>query len=220
MALSVVLAEDNLLVREGVVAILRAAPDIRVAASCEDADGLRQAIVEHEPDVVVTDIRMPPLLADDGVRVAIELRRQRPNIGVVVLSSRDDPEYALALMEGGTAGRAYLLKERVAQPGELLHAVREVAAGRSVVDQQVVQRLLQAGRRPTESPLGRLTPRETEVLAGMAEGANNAVLADRLFLTVRGVERHINSIFAKLDLTGHQDYHHRVRAVLMYLAEP
>ena len=162
---------------------------------------------------------MPPLLADDGVRVAIELRRQRPNIGVVVLSSRDDPEYALALMEGGTAGRAYLLKERVAQPGELLHAVREVAAGRSVVDQQVVQRLLQAGR-PTESRLGRLSPRETEVLASMAEGANNAVIADRLFLTVRGVERHINSIFAKLDLTGHQDYHHRVRAVLMYLAEP
>jgi len=219
MVLSVVLAEDNLLVREGVVALLRDAPDIRVAASCADADGLRQAIVEHEPDVVVTDIRMPPLLADDGVRVAIELRRQRPKVGVVVLSSRDDPEYALALMEGGTAGRAYLLKERVAQPGELLHAVHEVAAGRSVVDQQVVQRLLQAGR-PTESRLGRLSPRETEVLASMAEGANNAVIADRLFLTVRGVERHINSIFAKLDLTGHQDYHHRVRAVLMYLAEP
>lgn len=218
MALSVVLAEDNLLVREGVAALLRAAPDIRVAASCADADGLRQAIAEHEPDVVVTDIRMPPLLDDDGVRVAIELRRQRPSVGVVVLSSRDDPEYALALMEGGTAGRAYLLKERVAQPGELLYAVREVAAGRSVVDQQVVQRLLQAGR-PVESPLGRLSPRETEVLAGMAEGANNAVIADRLFLTVRGVERHINSIFAKLDLTGHQDYHHRVRAVLMYLAE-
>ena len=214
MALSVVLAEDNLLVREGVVALLRASPDIRIAASCEDADGLRQAIVEHEPDVVVTDIRMPPLLADDGVRVAIELRRQRPKVGVVVLSSRDDPEYALALMEGGIAGRAYLLKERVAQPGELVHAIREVAAGRSVVDQQVVQRLLQAGR-PAESPLGRLTPRETEVLAGMAEGANNAMIADRLFLTVRGVERHINSIFAKLDLTGHQDYHHRVRAVLM-----
>jgi len=214
----VVLAEDNLLVREGVAALLRAAPDIRVAAACEDADGLRQAIAEHEPDVVVTDIRMPPLLDDDGVRVANELRRSRPSAGVVVLSSRDDPEYALALMEGGTAGRAYLLKERVAQPGELLHAIREVAAGRSVVDQQVVQRLLQAGR-PMGSPLGRLSPRETEVLAGMAEGANNAVIADRLFLTVRGVERHINSIFAKLDLTGHQDYHHRVRAVLMYLSE-
>jgi DNA-binding NarL/FixJ family response regulator len=218
MVLSVVLAEDNLLVREGVVALLSATPDIRVAASCADADALRRAIDEHVPDVVVTDIRMPPLLADDGVRVAIELRRQRPTIGVVVLSSRDDPEYALALMAGGTAGRAYLLKERIAQPGELLHAVREVAAGRSVVDQQVVQRLLQAGR-PTGSPLGRLSPRETEVLGAMAEGANNAVIADRLFLTVRGVERHINSIFAKLDLTGDQDYHHRVRAVLLYLAE-
>jgi len=218
MALSVVLAEDNLLVREGVAALLRAAPDVRVAASCEDADELRQAIAAHEPDVVVTDIRMPPRLDDDGVRVAAELRRQRPKVGVVVLSSRDDPEYALALMEGGTAGRAYLLKERVARPGELVHAVREVAAGRSVVDQQVVQRLLQAGR-AAESPLRRLSPRETEVLAGMAEGANNAVIADRLVLTVRGVERHINSIFAKLDLTGHQDYHHRVRAVLMYLAE-
>ncbi|HEY7815551.1 MAG TPA: response regulator transcription factor [Nakamurella sp.] len=169
MSLSVVLAEDNLLVREGIASLLRASPDIRVAASCVDADGLRRAIVEHDPDVVVTDIRMPPLLADDGVRVAIELRRQRPTIGVVVLSSRDDPEYALALMEGGTARRAYLLKERVAQPGELLYAVREVAAGRSVVDQQVVQRLLQAGR-PLDSPLSRLSPRETEVLAGMAEG--------------------------------------------------
>lgn len=218
MVLSVVLAEDNLLVREGVLALLRAAPDVLVAASCADADSLRHEIALHEPDVVVTDIRMPPLLADDGVQVAIELRHQRPNVGVVVLSSRDDPEYALALMEGGTAGRAYLLKERVAQPGELLHAIREVAAGRSVIDQQVVQRLLQAGR-PTESPLSRLSPRETEVLAGMAEGANNTVIADRLFLTVRGVERHINSIFAKLDLTGHEDYHHRVRAVLMYMAD-
>src|SRR4051794_18564520 len=116
MVLSVVLAEDNLLVREGVLALLQAVPDIRVDASCVDADTLRQAIADHEPDVVVTDIRMPPLLADDGIRVAIELRRTRPNVGVVVLSSRDDPEYALALMQGGTAGRAYLLKERVAQP--------------------------------------------------------------------------------------------------------
>ena len=218
MPLSVVLAEDNLLVREGVAALLRAAPDIRVVASCVDADELRRAIAASEPDVVVTDIRMPPDLDDDGVRVAVELRRERPRVGVVVLSSRDDPDYALALMEGGTAGRAYLLKERVAQPGELVHAVREVAAGRSVVDQQVVQRLLQAGR-PVESPLRRLSPRETEVLAGMAEGANNTVIAERMFLSVRGVERHINAIFAKLDLTGHQDYHHRVRAVLLYLAD-
>jgi DNA-binding NarL/FixJ family response regulator len=218
MALSVVLAEDNLLVREGVAALLRAAPDLRVSASCADADELRRAIATHEPDVVVTDIRMPPGEDDDGVRVAVELRRQRPRVGVVVLSSRDDPEFALELMAGGTAGRAYLLKERIARPGELVHAVREVAAGRSVVDPQVVQRLLAAGR-PMESPLRRLSPRETEVLAGMAEGANNAVIAQRLSLTVRGVERHINSIFAKLDLTGHQDYHHRVRAVLLYLAE-
>lgn len=218
MALSVVLAEDNLLVREGVAALLRAAPDLRVSACCTDADELRLAIATHEPDVVVTDIRMPPGEDDDGVRVAVELRRERPTVGVVVLSSRDDPEFALTLMAGGTAGRAYLLKERVARPGELIHAVREVAAGRSVVDPQVVQRLLAAGR-PVESPLRRLSPRESEVLAGMAQGANNAVLADRLSLTVRGVERHINSIFAKLDLTGHQDYHHRVRAVLLYLAE-
>lgn len=204
MALTVVLAEDNLLVREGVTALLRAAADIRVAAVCGNADELRTAIAEHDPDVVVTDIRMPPGLTDDGVQVAVELRRQRPRVGVVVLSSRDDPEFALTLMAGGTAGRAYLLKERVARPGELVHAVHEVAAGRSVVDQQVVQRLLQAGR-PVQSPLSRLSPRETEVLAGMAEGANNAVIADRLSLTVRGVERHINSIFARLDLTGHQD---------------
>ena len=216
--LSVVLAEDNLLVREGVSALLATAPDIRVAAVCQDADELRRSIVEHEPDVVVTDIHMPPRLEDDGLRVAVELRAQRPRVGVVVLSSRDDPEYALAQMDGGGGGRAYLLKERVAQPGQLLAAVRAVAAGGSVIDDQVVQRLMQAVR-PAGSPLARLSPREMEVLAEMARGANNTIIAERLFLSVRGVERHINSLFSKLGLSEEPSYHHRVQAVLLYLAE-
>lgn len=217
--LSIVLAEDNLLVREGVRGILSADPNLDVVASCADADALRAAIVEFGPDVVVTDIHMPPGLTDEGIQVARELRSSRPEVGVVVLSSRDDPQHALDLLEMGSSGRAYLLKERVAEPGQLLDAVNEVARGGSVIDPQVVEGLVRTGTRAPGSPLMRLTPRELEVLAEMAQGRTNTAIAERLFLTVRGVERHINALFAKLGLTDDQTVHHRVRAVLLYLSE-
>src|ERR1700712_2450526 len=217
--LTVVLAEDNLLVREGVRGLLAADPGLAVLAACADADELRAAIKEFRPDVVGTDIHMPPGLTDEGIQVARELRRDSPQTGVVVLSSRDDPQHALDLLEHGSSGRAYLLKERVAEPGQLLGAVNEVARGGSVIDPQVVETLVRAGARPPGSPLTKLTPRELEVLAEMAQGRTNTAIAQRLFLTVRGVERHINALFAKLGLSDDQTAHHRVRAVLLYLSE-
>jgi DNA-binding NarL/FixJ family response regulator len=220
--ISVVMAEDNLLVREGIRGILEGADGLVLQAVCGNADELRAAIVEHSPDVVVTDIHMPPDLDDDGIRVARELRRDRPAVGVVVLSSRDDPQHALDLLDGGAAGRAYLLKERVAQPGQLVAAIREVADGGSVVDPRIVESLIRASTRSPDvgvSPIGALSPREQEVLSAMARGANNAAIGTELFITVRAVERHINSLFAKLGLGEEPDYHRRVRAVLLYLAE-
>ena len=217
--LTIVLAEDNLLVREGVRGLLAADAGLTVAAACADADELRRAIKEFAPDVVVTDIHMPPGLSDEGIQVARELRQDSPATGVVVLSSRDDPQHALDLLEYGSSGRAYLLKERVAEPGQLLNAVNEVAAGGSVIDPRVVENLVRAGHRPAGSPLSKLTPRELEVLAEMAQGRTNGAIAQRLFLTVRGVERHINALFAKLGMSDDADAHHRVRAVLLYLSE-
>lgn len=217
--LVVVLAEDNLLVREGVRGVLSAEPSITVAAVCADADELRAAIATHSPHVVVTDIHMPPGLSDEGIQVARQLRTERPAVGVVVLSSRDDPQHALDLLESGAAGRAYLLKERVAEPGQLVAAVHAVANGGSVIDPQVVDNLVRVTSRPAGSSLSTLTARETEVLAEMAKGATNGAIAERLFLTTRGVERHINTLFTKLGLSEEPDYHHRVRAVLLYLAE-
>ena len=217
--LSIVLAEDNLLVREGVRSVLAASGEVEVVAACADADELRLAIKEFNPDVVVTDIHMPPGLSDEGIQVARELRRDRPTVGVVVLSSRDEPQHALDLLEHGSAGRAYLLKERVGKPGQLLQAVLEVAKGGSVIDPQVVEKLVRTRSRPTTSPLASLTPRELEVLAEMAEGRTNGAIAQRLFLTVRGVEGHIRTLFAKLGLGQEPDVHHRVRAVLLYLSE-
>jgi DNA-binding NarL/FixJ family response regulator len=218
MAISVVLAEDSVLVREGIRAVLSGADDIDLRAVCADGVELRRAITEHDPDVVVTDIAMPPGLSDEGIRIAQELRRTRPATGVVVISNANIPEYAIDLLEGGSQGRAYLLKERLAEPGELIQAVREVAAGGAVIDPAVVDTLIRAQGRPSRSPLSTLTPRELEVLEQMALGHNNTTIAERLFVTVRGVERHINAVFAKLGLSEDHRSNHRVRAVLLYLA--
>jgi len=218
MKISVVLAEDSVLVREGIRAVLSGADDIEVRAVCADGAELRRAITEHTPDVVVTDIRMPPGLSDEGIQIARELRRTRPQTGVVVISNANIPEYAIELLKGGSQGRAYLLKERLAEPGELVHAVREVATGGAVIDPAVVETLIRAQGRPTSSPLARLSPRELEVLEQMALGHNNTVIAERLFVTVRGVERHINAVFAKLGLNEDHQSNHRVRAVLLYLS--
>jgi DNA-binding NarL/FixJ family response regulator len=215
-SLRLVVADDNLLVREGVRSLLDDEPDMDVVASAGDLDGLLSAVAHHRPDVVVTDVCMPPTQTDEGIRAAQAIRADLPEVGVVVLSQYDDPAYATGLLDQGVAGRAYLLKERVGEPGQLVAAVRAVAGGGSVIDPRVVEVMIGTTRR--KGPLDTLTPREREVLALMATGANNQAIADQLVVTVRAVERHINAIFAKLGLTEENDYHRRVRAVLLHLS--
>jgi DNA-binding NarL/FixJ family response regulator len=215
----VVLAEDHYLVREGVRRLLEAEPDLEVAAVCDDLDSLLAAVEAEHPDVLITDIRMPPGGVDEGIQAAERLRRTDPEVGVVVLSQYVQPGYALALLEGGTARRAYLLKERVEDVEQLVAAVRAVADGGSVVDPKVVDALVTAKAQGESSPLQELTPRERDVLRAMAEGKNNAAIAESLFLTERSVEKVIHSIFLKLGLTWETSVHKRVKAVLFFLAE-
>ena len=215
----IVVADDSLLVRQGARALLSEQPDLDVVGLAADHPELLAAVSRLSPDVVVTDICMPPTNTDEGVRAALTLRRDSPGTGVVVLSQYDDPVHATALFRDGVAGRAYLLKERVAQPGQLADAVRAVAGGGSVIDPRIVESMLAARARGTSSALRHLTTREREVLAEMAAGANNQAIAERLFVTVRAVERHINSIFAKLGLAEETETHRRVRAVLLHLTD-
>jgi DNA-binding NarL/FixJ family response regulator len=214
-----VLAEDNYLVREGVRRLLETQPEIEVRAVCGDLDSLLAAVEAERPDVVLTDIRMPPGDADEGIQAAVRLRETNPDVGVVVLSQYANPSYALALLEGGSARRAYLLKERVKDLEQLVAAIRAVAEGGSVIDAKVVETLVAENARGEESPLNELTPRERDVLREMAEGKNNAAIADALFLTERSVEKVIHSIFLKLGLTWESAVHKRVKAVILYLAE-
>ena len=217
MTITVVYAEDNLLVREGVRSLLETTEDIDLVATVESYDALLEAVGKHEPQVVLTDIRMPPTNSDEGIRASAEIRERHPDTGVVVLSQYAEPEYALALLEGGATGRGYLLKERVSELDELLRAITEVAGGGSVIDPKIVELLVDARSRQKESPLERLTPREGDVLSEMAQGKNNAGIAASLVLTERAVEKHINSIFSKLDLSEEKDVHRRVKAVLLWL---
>jgi DNA-binding NarL/FixJ family response regulator len=219
LSIRVVFAEDNYLVREGVVRLLEGADDVELVAVCEDASSLRAAVEDASPDVVVTDIRMPPTGTDEGLRIAAELRDSHPDVGVVVLSQFVDPPYAVALLERGAAGRAYVLKERVRDLDQLVGAIREVAGGGSVVDAKVVEALVAARSRDDESPLGELTPRERETLEEMAQGKSNAAIARALFITEHSVEKVIHSIFLKLGLTWQPDLNRRVKAVLVYLSE-
>lgn len=219
MPLRLVLADDSFLVREGVRRLLETQPDLEVAAVCGDLDSLRVAIDEERPDVVVTDIRMPPTGQDEGIQAAKTLQETHPDVGVVVLSQYANPSYALALLEGGSEGRAYLLKERVEDLDHLVAAIRGVAEGGSVIDPKVVEALVAENARVEESPLNELTPRERDVLREMAEGKNNAAIAESLFLTERSVEKVIHSIFLKLGLTWETAIHKRVKAVIFYLAE-
>jgi DNA-binding NarL/FixJ family response regulator len=214
-----VLAEDNYLVREGVRRLLETEPDLEVAAACGDLGSLLAAVDTERPDVVVTDIRMPPGGADEGVQAADKLRETNPEVGVVVLSQYANPAYALALLKGGSARRAYLLKERVDDLEQLVAAIRAVAEGGSVIDSKVVEALVAESARGEQSPLKQLTPRERDVLREMAEGKNNVAIADALFLTEKSVEKVIHSIFLKLGLTWETAVHKRVKAVILYLAE-
>jgi DNA-binding NarL/FixJ family response regulator len=219
MPIRLVLAEDHYLVREGIRRLLDAQPDMEVAAACGDLHALLEAVEAENPDVVVTDIRMPPRGVDEGIQAALRLRETKPELGVVVLSTYVQPSYALALLETGSAGRAYLLKERVEDIEQLAAAIRAVAGGGSVIDPKVVEALVAEKARGEESPLAQLTPRERDVLREMAEGKNNAAIAAALVLTERSVEKVIHSIFLKLGLAWEPAVHKRVKAVILYLAE-
>jgi DNA-binding NarL/FixJ family response regulator len=219
VAIRVVLAEDNALLRQGLTRLIQSDPDLELVGSATDLPQLLDLVDAEEPDVVVSDIRMPPSGTDEGIRMAAGLREKRPGTGVVLLSQHAEAAYALALLEGGSSGRAYLLKERVADIGELTAAVKAVASGGSVIDPTVVEQLVSANRRPERSAVSSLTPRELEVLGEMAQGKSNAAIAASLFLTERAIEKHTNSIFAKLGLSEERDLNRRVSAVLVYLAE-
>jgi DNA-binding NarL/FixJ family response regulator len=213
----VALAEDNVLLREGISRLVAAQPQFELAGTAADLPGLLALIGEQDPDVVVTDIRMPPTGKDEGLQAAAWLREHRPRVGVVVLSQFTSTGYALALLEHGSAGRAYLLKERVASVDELAHAIQAVAEGRSVIDPQVVDELVRSRSHSQASSLDELTPRESQILAEMAQGKNNAAIAAALTVSERAVEKHTNSIFMKLGLSEEKDVNRRVKAVLLFL---
>ncbi len=217
--LRVALAEDSYLVREALAHLLAGTPEVEVVAICEDAAALLSAVETEQPDVVLTDIRMPPSLEDEGIVVANRLRETHPGMGVVVVSQYATPQYALALLEGGSDGRAYLLKERLSDRAQLVAALRAVADGGSVVDAKVVEGLIAARVRAESSPVAELTPREREILSEIAQGKTNQAIAEQLFLTKRAVEKHINAIFVKLGLTNAEDFSRRVKAALIFLAQ-
>jgi DNA-binding NarL/FixJ family response regulator len=218
MPIRVVVAEDNTLLRDGLTRLIDADPELELAGTCGTLDELLATTTEVKPDVVLTDIRMPPTGTDEGIRAAAAIRESAPHIGVVVLSQFASPAYALSLLDSGSEGRAYLLKDRVANVDDVLDAIRTVANGGSVIDPKVVEELVSARRRAEKSPLDFLTPRERETLDEMATGKSNAAIAAVLVLSERAVEKHINSIFSKLNLTEEPDVNRRVKAVLLYLA--
>jgi DNA-binding NarL/FixJ family response regulator len=219
MPIRVVLAEDHFLVREGIRQLLEAREELEIVGVCGDLASLLACVESERPDVVVTDIRMPPHGEDEGIEAARRLRETHPQVGVLVLSQYADPTYARTLLEGGSAGRAYLLKERVTDLEQLAAAIQAVAEGGSVIDPKVVEMLVAENARAEASPLNELTPRERDVLREMAEGKNNAAIAATLFLTERSVEKVIHSIFMKLGLTWETAVHKRVKAVILYLAD-
>lgn len=217
-AIRVVLAEDNTLLREGISRLIEGDADLELVGVASNLPELLDLVVKQEPDVVVTDIRMPPTGTDEGIRAASWLREHQPKVGVVVLSQYTAPSYALELLEEGSAGRAYLLKERVAGANELTQTIRVVASGGSVIDPQVVDVLVQARAKHHKSDLEWLTPRESEILAEMAQGKSNGAIAKSLNVSERAVEKHSNAIFSKLGLSEERDLNRRVKAVLVYLS--
>ena len=215
----VVVAEDSYVIREFLTATLSAASEVELVAVCTNGKELRTAIAASDPDVVLTDIRMPPSGADEGVRIAASLRDTHPAVGVVVLSQYAEPAYALSLLEHGTGGRAYLLKERIRNKEQLLDAIKAVSRGGSVIDPIIVDVLIEARSRAAKSQLSQLTARERELLAEIAAGKSNAAIAESLVLTKRAVEKHVNSIFSKLNLPETNDVSRRVKATLIFLSE-
>jgi DNA-binding NarL/FixJ family response regulator len=218
MAVRVALADDSFLAREALAGMLEEMPEVELVATCRDADELRAVIDDAEPDIVLTEIPMPPSMTDEGLRLAAELRETHPETAVIALSDECDPAYALALLESGADGRAYLLKERLHSPRQLLAAIETVARGGSLIDAKVVEGLVDRRGDAQRSPLSDLTADERATLVEMARGASNAAIARRLSMTQRTVERHIHTLFEKLELPATPDVNRRVRAVLLYLA--
>jgi DNA-binding NarL/FixJ family response regulator len=219
VGLRIAIAEDSYLVREALCQLLAGVPELEVVAVCENSYALLEAVERESPDVVLSDVRMPPFREREGVHVAAQLRETHPEIGVVILSQYADPAYALELFESGSEGRAYLLKERLGDIGELVAAIEAVAEGRSAIDAKVIDLLMAERVRSATSPLDELTAREREVLTEVATGRSNAAIAASLFLTKRAVEKHINAIFMKLNLRESEDTSRRVKAALIFLAD-
>jgi DNA-binding NarL/FixJ family response regulator len=217
--IKVVVAEDSYLVRAALTQLLESEPDVELAAVAEDAAELARCIERDLPDVVLTDIFMPPFDGAEGIHTAARLRESHPEVGVVILSQYAEPSYAIELLEHGSAGRAYLLKERVGNRAELLAAIRAVASGGSVIDPKIVDTLIAERSRVADSLVAALTVREREVLAEVATGKSNSAIAESLFLTKRAVEKHINAIFMKLNLRDSDDVSRRVKATLIYLTD-
>ncbi len=217
MALRVVFAEDNFLVREGISALLAEADDIELVETVAAPDALLRAVAVHRPDAVLTDIRMPPTFTAEGIDAAKRIRAEHPSTGVVVLSQYVEEDYVFDLLSEGVAGLGYLLKERVSQLDEVVRALHDVARGGSVLDPRVVEGLLTRKAQESRSPLLRLTDREREVLQEMAAGRSNAATSKALFMSERAVEKHISAIFQKLGLTDESDVNRRVMAVLAFL---
>jgi DNA-binding NarL/FixJ family response regulator len=210
----VVIADDSVLLRAGIVRLLEDA-GFDVVAQASDAEDLLRKVRAHRPDVAITDIRMPPTQTDEGLRAAQTIRKEMPGVGVLVLSQFIDEGYAVELLQGSAEGIGYLLKDRVSDVSGFIDALRRVGEGGSALDPEVVAQLL--GRRRTNDPLDRLTPREREVLGHMAEGRSNGAIARELVVTERAIEKHVTSIFSKLGLSAAEDGHRRVLAVLKYL---
>jgi len=217
MVLRVVFADDNLLVREGVAALLAEVEDIVLVDALVDSESLVESVAKHRPDVALTDIRMPPSFTNEGIEAAKRIRAEHPSTGVVVLSQYVEEEYAFELLANGVSGLGYLLKERVSQLEELVHALREVARGGSALDPKVVEALMARKDNQARSLLGGLTDREREVLESMATGRNNATIAKNLNLSERAVETHVGSVFQKLGLIEETQTNRRVMAVLAFL---
>jgi DNA-binding NarL/FixJ family response regulator len=215
----VVLADDAYMLREALKHLLRTEPTIVVVGESEDARAVSELIDSERADLLITDIRMPPSGEDEGIRLAMALRRSHPALGVIVLSTYAEVTYAFKLFEDGTDSRGYLLKDRIRDRAELLHAVRTVADGGFVIDPTIVEDLMTVHRRSGGSALHELTPRELETLSLVAEGKSNAAIAASLTLTKRAVEKHVNAIFAKLDLGDSEDVSRRVMATLLYLRD-
>ncbi len=214
----VVIVEDQALLREGLVALLRE-NDIEVVGQAEDGDGLLRLFAGHKPDAAIVDVRLPPTFTDEGLRAAIEARRRFPDVGILILSQYVEPVYASELMASGDGegGVGYLLKERVGNIPEFIDALRRVAAGGTALDREVVAQMVGRRESGAGAALAELTPREREVLQLMAEGRTNAAIARELVVTLGAVEKHVSSIFGKLDLPATSDDHRRVLAVLAYL---